>query len=64
LIDSVVRTAKLRGLVVEVHVLPEIAPGRAEDRFELAGLAEAAVREALYAGTPEDVSHPVVELTA
>jgi 1-acyl-sn-glycerol-3-phosphate acyltransferase len=44
LIDSVRRTAKLRGLVVEVHVLDEIAPGRAADRFELAALAEAAVR--------------------
>lgn len=62
LIDSVRRTAKLRGLVVEVHVLPEIAPGRAADRFELAALAEAAVRGALSAGTP--INHPVAQLSA
>lgn len=47
LVESVRRTAALRGLVVEMHVLPEIAPGRATDRHELAALAEAAVREAL-----------------
>ncbi|HVV19210.1 MAG TPA: lysophospholipid acyltransferase family protein [Pseudonocardiaceae bacterium] len=64
LIDSVGRTARLRGLVVEVHVLPEIAPGRARDRFELAGLAETAVRDALYGAVPEEVPHPVAELTA
>ncbi|HEX3650069.1 MAG TPA: lysophospholipid acyltransferase family protein [Pseudonocardiaceae bacterium] len=62
LIDSARRTARLRGLVVEVHVLPEIAPGRARDRHHLAALAEAAVREVLH-GT-EPVPHPVAELTA
>jgi 1-acyl-sn-glycerol-3-phosphate acyltransferase len=55
LIDSVRRTARLRGLVVEVHVLPEIAPGRAADRHELAALAESAIRDTLH-GT---VQHPV-----
>jgi 1-acyl-sn-glycerol-3-phosphate acyltransferase len=64
LIDSVRRTAKLRGLVVEVHVLPEIAPGRATDRRHLAALAEEAVRAALSGGIPHDVPHPVAELTA
>jgi 1-acyl-sn-glycerol-3-phosphate acyltransferase len=64
LIDSVRRTAKLRGLVVEVHVLPEIAPGRATDRRHLAALAEEAVRAALYGETTNDVPHPVAELTA
>lgn len=43
IIDSVRRVAGLRGLLLEVHVLPEIAPGRAADRRELAALAEAAV---------------------
>lgn len=43
IVDSVRRVAALRGLVLEVHVLDEIAPGRAGDRRELAALAEAAV---------------------
>jgi 1-acyl-sn-glycerol-3-phosphate acyltransferase len=47
IIDSVGRTAALRGLVLEVHVLPEIAPGKADDRRELAELAERAVDEVL-----------------
>ncbi len=56
LIDSVRRTARLRGLVVEVHVLPEIAPGRAANRHELAALAESAIRTTLHGTT---VPHPV-----
>jgi 1-acyl-sn-glycerol-3-phosphate acyltransferase len=56
LIDSVRRTARLRGLVIELHVLPEIAPGRAADRHELAALAESAIRETLHGTT---VAHPV-----
>lgn len=47
LIASLRRVAALRGLVLEIHVCPEIAPGRAENRRELAGLAEAAVHSAL-----------------
>ncbi|HEY2064243.1 MAG TPA: lysophospholipid acyltransferase family protein [Amycolatopsis sp.] len=47
LIASLRRVAALRGLVLEVHVCPEIAPGRAEDRRSLAGLAEASVHSAL-----------------
>jgi 1-acyl-sn-glycerol-3-phosphate acyltransferase len=43
IVDSVRRVAALRGLVLEVHVLPELAPGRTADRRELAALAEAAV---------------------
>jgi 1-acyl-sn-glycerol-3-phosphate acyltransferase len=42
IIDSVRRTAALKGLVLEVHVRDEIAPGRAEDRRALAALAEPA----------------------
>lgn len=47
IVDSVRRTAALKRLVLEVHVLPEIAPGRAADRRELAALAERAVDEVL-----------------
>lgn len=47
ILDSVRRVAALRGLVVEVRVLPEIAPGTAAGRRELAALAEASVRSAL-----------------
>jgi 1-acyl-sn-glycerol-3-phosphate acyltransferase len=47
IVDSVRRTAALKGLVLEVHVLPEIAPGRARDRHELAACAERAVDEVL-----------------
>jgi 1-acyl-sn-glycerol-3-phosphate acyltransferase len=47
LIDSLRRVARLRGLVLEMYVCEEIAPGRAADRRELAALAEAAVHSAL-----------------
>ncbi|WP_431921311.1 lysophospholipid acyltransferase family protein [Amycolatopsis tucumanensis] len=47
LIDSLKRVAALRGLVLEVTVCGEIAPGRAADRRELAALAEASVQAAL-----------------
>ncbi|GHH45907.1 lysophospholipid acyltransferase family protein [Lentzea cavernae] len=40
LVDSIRRVLKVRDLVVEVHVLDEIAPGRAGTRRELAKLAE------------------------
>ncbi|MFB9686647.1 lysophospholipid acyltransferase family protein [Amycolatopsis plumensis] len=47
LIASLRRVAALRGLVLEIHICPEIAPGRAETRRELADLAESAVHSAL-----------------
>lgn len=47
LIASLRRVAALRGLVLDVHICPEIAPGRAADRRELAELAESAVHAAL-----------------
>jgi 1-acyl-sn-glycerol-3-phosphate acyltransferase len=47
LIDSIRRVARLRGLVLEMSVCEEIAPGRAADRRELAALAESAVHSAL-----------------
>jgi 1-acyl-sn-glycerol-3-phosphate acyltransferase len=40
LLDSVRRVVRLRGLVVEVHVLDEVAPGRADTRRELAALVQ------------------------
>lgn len=40
LIGSIRRVLRAKGLVVEVHVLDEIAPGRAANRRELAKLAE------------------------
>ncbi len=58
LLDSVRRTARLRGLVVEVHVLDEIAPGRAADRRELAALAQARVAAVLAGpGIPTPREH-------
>ncbi|SFK72141.1 1-acyl-sn-glycerol-3-phosphate acyltransferases [Amycolatopsis sacchari] len=47
LVDSLRRVARLRGLVLEVFVCEEIAPGKAADRRELAALAESAVHSAL-----------------
>ncbi|GAA5109305.1 lysophospholipid acyltransferase family protein [Haloechinothrix salitolerans] len=47
LFTSVLRVLRLRGLVVDVVVCDEIAPGRAGDRRELAQLAETSVRSAL-----------------
>src|SRR6476469_137992 len=51
IVDSVRRPAALRGLVLEVHVRDEIAPGRAGDRRELATLAERAVDDVLTPAT-------------
>lgn len=47
LLESVRRVARLRGLVMEIFVCAEIAPGRAADRRELAALAQSAVQSAL-----------------
>jgi 1-acyl-sn-glycerol-3-phosphate acyltransferase len=47
LIDSLRRVARLRDLVMEVHVLRPIQPGAARDRRTLAILAEAAINAAL-----------------
>jgi 1-acyl-sn-glycerol-3-phosphate acyltransferase len=51
LLDSVRRVVRLRGLVVEVHVLDEIAPGRAETRRELAALVQREAERVVH-GTP------------
>ncbi|MEU4739973.1 lysophospholipid acyltransferase family protein [Actinosynnema sp. NPDC023658] len=53
LVDSVRRVLRSRGLVVEVHVLDEVAPGRASTRRELAALVQ---RES------ERVAHGSVEV--
>jgi 1-acyl-sn-glycerol-3-phosphate acyltransferase len=47
LLASIGRVARLRGLVLEVHVLDELPAGRTTRRKELAGLAEAAISSAL-----------------
>jgi 1-acyl-sn-glycerol-3-phosphate acyltransferase len=67
LIDSVRRVARLRGLVLEVFVCPEIAPGRATDRRGLAALAQSAVDAALdhdrvFAFPTPDLALPAPEL--
>jgi 1-acyl-sn-glycerol-3-phosphate acyltransferase len=55
LIASLRRVARLRGLTLEMYVCPEIAPGRAADRHELAELAESSVHSAL--GTVQLLGH-------
>lgn len=47
LLDSLRRVARLRGLVLEVLVLDEIAPGAAPTRRDLAVLARASIASAL-----------------
>lgn len=47
LIASLMRVARLRGLVVELFVCPEIPAGRTQSRRELADLTESAVMSAL-----------------
>jgi 1-acyl-sn-glycerol-3-phosphate acyltransferase len=59
IIDSVKRTAALQGLVLEVHVGAEIAPGRATDRHELAAMAEHAVDAMLTPAT----GHPLTSVS-
>jgi 1-acyl-sn-glycerol-3-phosphate acyltransferase len=59
IVDSVRRVARLRGLVLEVHVLDELAPGRAPDRRALATLAEAALDTVLLPSP----THPSREST-
>ncbi len=57
IVDSVLRTAAVKGLVLEVHVLDEIAPGRAADRHELAELAERAVDDVLVPASLPESGH-------
>ncbi|RLK55398.1 lysophospholipid acyltransferase family protein [Actinokineospora cianjurensis] len=58
IIDSICRVARLRGLVLELTVLDELAPGRAADRRELAALTEAAINSALHRVTPIPTQRP------
>ncbi|MGW4112843.1 lysophospholipid acyltransferase family protein [Actinosynnema sp. NPDC004786] len=48
LVDSVRRVLRSRDLVVEVHVLDEIAPGRAANRRELAALVQQEAERVAY----------------
>jgi 1-acyl-sn-glycerol-3-phosphate acyltransferase len=52
LFDSILRVVRLRGLVVEVHVLDEIAPGRAETRRELAALVQREAERVSHGAAP------------
>lgn len=64
LLDSMLRTGRLRGLVVEMHVLDEITPGRASDRKELAAITERTMRDLLddaIAEEPIAKRHPLEE---
>lgn len=47
LVTSLRRTARTRGLVMEVHVLDPIEPSKAANRKELAEMTQAAVRDTL-----------------
>ncbi|RSM83158.1 1-acyl-sn-glycerol-3-phosphate acyltransferase [Kibdelosporangium aridum] len=47
LVTSLRRTARTKGLVMEVHVLDPIEPSKAANRKELAAMTHAAVRETL-----------------
>ncbi|SER60135.1 lysophospholipid acyltransferase family protein [Actinokineospora terrae] len=58
IIDSICRVARLRGLVLELTVLDELAPGRAANRRELAELTEAAINSALHRVTPIPTQRP------
>lgn len=60
LLDSVYRTAKTRGLVVEAHVLKPIDSTVAKDRKELAMLTQNAVTMALESARPKE-TRPVSE---
>ncbi|GAA3879064.1 lysophospholipid acyltransferase family protein [Saccharothrix violaceirubra] len=57
LVDSMRRVLRARGLVVEVHVLDEIAPGRAADRRGLAALVQQESERAVAGVLPLPV-HP------
>lgn len=57
LIDSVRRVLRLRGLVLELRVHTEIAPGSTTDRRELAAIAEKAVHSPRTVGMHEEKVH-------
>ncbi|EQD81576.1 1-acyl-sn-glycerol-3-phosphate acyltransferase [Saccharopolyspora erythraea NRRL 2338] len=60
LLESVLAVARLRGLVVELSLLPELDATRITDRRELARLAETAVSGVTTAhAPPEPVAQPV-----
>lgn len=59
LVTSLKRTARTRGLVLEVHVLDPIEPSVARDRRELASITQDAVREVLSrTQTLPEFDHP------
>ncbi|MCE7007929.1 1-acyl-sn-glycerol-3-phosphate acyltransferase [Kibdelosporangium philippinense] len=59
LVTSLRRTARTKGLVLEVHVLDPIEPSKAANRRELAEMTQAAVRDTLNrTQTLPDWEHP------
>lgn len=58
LLDCVRRVARLRGLVLEVTVLDEIAPGTVETRQDLALLASAAITTTLLPASTDESRVP------
>ncbi|QFZ24810.1 1-acyl-sn-glycerol-3-phosphate acyltransferase [Saccharothrix syringae] len=59
LLDSVRRVLRARDLTVEVHVLDEVAPGRAATRRELAALVQAESERVTLTATPLPLPHPL-----
>lgn len=59
LVTSLRRTARTKGLVMEVHVLDPIEPSKAANRKELAAMTNAAVRDMLdRTQTLPEMEHP------
>jgi 1-acyl-sn-glycerol-3-phosphate acyltransferase len=59
LVTSLKRTARVRGMVLEVHVLDPIEPSTAKDRRDLAAITQASVREVLSrTQTLPEFEHP------
>ncbi|MFC6094160.1 lysophospholipid acyltransferase family protein [Saccharothrix lopnurensis] len=58
LVDSLRRVLRARALTVEVHVLDEIAPGRAATRHALAALTQRASEHITLPSTPLPTPHP------
>jgi 1-acyl-sn-glycerol-3-phosphate acyltransferase len=65
LITSLRRTARTRGLVLEVHVLDPIEPSTTRNRRELAAVTQAAVRDTLSrTQTLPEFEHPKLPVDA
>jgi 1-acyl-sn-glycerol-3-phosphate acyltransferase len=64
LVTSLKRTARTRGMVLEVHVLDPVEPGTAKNRRELATITQAVVREVLSrTQTLPEFEHPTLPVS-